>query len=485
MVAALRAMRGVLRGVDLVIDVRDARAPETTAPAPPLAAVLSGGGGAGRRRSGSSGVGASWPSHPPQPCARPRLIVLNKADLAPAEAVRRAVWALEAKHASARAPVRVVAVSAAAAAAVSAPASSSWGSGGADGKEDPDHDEKDEQVRRRHQRHYHRSLAPLLEAAALLLRERTGGGGGGGGGGVAMVVGAPNTGKSSLINAMRRGLANGETATRRRALVGDTPGLTRQVSGFRVPLLLPAAAADALAADAQQPQPQRRQQQQHGYFDARAAAAASDPALYPCFAHVLDTPGISAPAVRGERDARVLAMLGCLRAGTVSEERQAAHLVGLFRRSGAARRELARAERRLLLLSKGRGHASRRSGPAARAWAAAGAGRRAAEGDERRRRDALAACRALLRVSAAAGSGEGRWHPALDDDYDDGVGGDDDDNDQNEAVAAAAALAEALGQDAGARDPSGAGGALSRALSAFRSGALGKYCLDDDDDADG
>jgi hypothetical protein len=48
-------------------------------------------------------------------------------------------------------------------------------------------------------------------------------------------------------------------------------------------------------------------------------------------------------------------------------------------------------------------------------------------------------------------------------------------------LADAAALAEALGADAGARDPSGAAGALGRALAAFRSGALGRYSLEDEE----
>eukprot|EP00878_Enallax_costatus_P039826 GHUV01045743.1.p2 GENE.GHUV01045743.1~~GHUV01045743.1.p2 ORF type:complete len:105 (+),score=20.89 GHUV01045743.1:648-962(+) len=54
-----------------------------------------------------------------------------------------------------------------------------------------------------------------------------------------MVVGLPNSGKSSLINALKlaarsTGVLGGEQTYNRRAAVGATPGLTRQVSGFQV-----------------------------------------------------------------------------------------------------------------------------------------------------------------------------------------------------------------------------------------------------------
>ncbi|EOD09519.1 hypothetical protein EMIHUDRAFT_448392, partial [Emiliania huxleyi CCMP1516] len=65
-----------------------------------------------------------------------------------------------------------------------------------------------------------------------------------GGGGalplILMVVGAPNTGKSSLINALRRahaekgGARDRRRRSRRPARTGPTPGVTRSLSGFQV-----------------------------------------------------------------------------------------------------------------------------------------------------------------------------------------------------------------------------------------------------------
>jgi ribosome biogenesis GTPase A len=502
MASALRHMRAVLRGVDLVVDVRDARAPRATAPAPPLAALLRDGGAS----------------------SRPRLVVLAKADLAPAESVRRAARDIEARERGREgAPVRVVASSSSAAA-----------------------------------------TGPLLRAASALLRARAARLSSpfvDGSAGVIMVVGAPNVGKSSLINAMRRaaaasaarvtsssssrspapgaaaaaGAAPPPSPLARRARVGDAPGVTRQLSGFLLPLPLVAAVEPEGGEEAAAAAPAPTAAAGLGYFDARQgggaaaaaaaaaggsasssspAAAAAAPRRRPSAAqtitaHVLDTPGISPPAVRSERAARVLALLGCLPGGggdggggaggrgasaaVVSEERQAAHLLALFRRSARARRELERAGARLARAADSDGG----PGPPV---------------TERERRGALAACQALLRLSSPSlppPQGEGRrrqgarrcvpgeddaaadcdaggeataaagaWHPAVEDEWrrqggEDGGGG---------ALADAAALAEALGADPGARDPSGAAGALGRALAAFRSGALGRYSLEEEDD---
>ena len=122
-----------------------------------------------------------------------------------------------------------------------------------------------------------------------------------GGGGalplILMVVGAPNTGKSSLINALRRahaekgGARDRRRRSRRPARTGPTPGVTRSLSGFQVlpyPTPLPPHAA----------QPQRRA--------ARRSAVSAAPTPYPPGCGLV-APLVSRPAASGVLGPRRLA----------------------------------------------------------------------------------------------------------------------------------------------------------------------------------
>ena len=122
-----------------------------------------------------------------------------------------------------------------------------------------------------------------------------------GGGGalplILMVVGAPNTGKSSLINALRRahaekgGARDRRRRSRRPARTGPTPGVTRSLSGFQVlpyPTPLPPHAA----------QPQRRA--------ARRSAVSAAPTPYPPGCGLVP-PLVSRPAASGVLGPRRLA----------------------------------------------------------------------------------------------------------------------------------------------------------------------------------
>ena len=139
------------------------------------------------------------------------------------------------------------------------------------------------------------SARDLLSAALRAAGARaagSGGGGGGGGGGsrgalpsLLAVVGAPNTGKSRLINALKAAAAapssrsaaagdGGATAgavSAAKAKAGDTPGLTRQISAFQI---------------------------------------SSDPEAY-----VLDTPGVMQQKLRGREHALQQSLAGALAAG--------------------------------------------------------------------------------------------------------------------------------------------------------------------------
>lgn len=122
-----------------------------------------------------------------------------------------------------------------------------------------------------------------------------------GGGGalplILMVVGAPNTGKSSLINALRRahaekgGARDRRRRSRRPARTGPTPGVTRSLSGFQVlpyPTPLPPHAA----------QPQRRA--------AQRSAVSAAPTPYPPGCGLV-APLVSRPAASGVLGPRRLA----------------------------------------------------------------------------------------------------------------------------------------------------------------------------------
>ncbi|GIL93277.1 hypothetical protein Vretimale_19666 [Volvox reticuliferus] len=108
-----------------------------------------------------------------------------------------------------------------------------------------------------------------------------------------MVAGAPNTGKSSLINALKRaaqreGLLDGEHAFQRTARSGPLPGVTRQLGGFKV---------------------------------------CHSPLLY-----VLDTPGVLPPALPDEDVAVRLALAGLMPADSagLSDDVLVRHLVQIL-----------------------------------------------------------------------------------------------------------------------------------------------------------
>ncbi|KAI8463369.1 MAG: P-loop containing nucleoside triphosphate hydrolase protein [Monoraphidium minutum] len=176
MAKATRDLQRVLKRVDCVLEIRDARLPFTSAN-PDLGRLI-----AGKRK----------------------IIALNKSDLADPNASRAALRRL-----------------------------CGGGGGGGAGGEEPGAASPAALLTCAHQA---RSVRQLLGAALERLRsERRGHSGMA----LMMVVGTPNTGKSRLINAMKlvsrsQGALPGEQAFNRTALTGDTPGLTRRVEGFQV-----------------------------------------------------------------------------------------------------------------------------------------------------------------------------------------------------------------------------------------------------------
>ncbi|GLI65434.1 hypothetical protein VaNZ11_008799 [Volvox africanus] len=118
-----------------------------------------------------------------------------------------------------------------------------------------------------------------------------------------MVTGAPNTGKSSLINALKRaaqreGLLEGEHAFQRTARSGPLPGVTRQLGGFKV---------------------------------------CRSPLLY-----VLDTPGVLPPALPDEEVAVRLALAGLMPADSagLSDDVLVRHLVQILVSESRHQRQL-------------------------------------------------------------------------------------------------------------------------------------------------
>ncbi|KAF8060483.1 SIN2 [Scenedesmus sp. PABB004] len=378
MAAAMATLKRLLRGpVDLVLEVRDARVPLSSAN-PKLEALLQG---------------------------KRRIVVLSKADLVPRGAAQAALRALEAQG------LRALPASAA-----SPP-----------------------------------SVRRLLAAASgWLAAERSGCELS-----IMMVVGLPNSGKSSLINALKlaarsAGALGGEQAHQRRAAVGAAPGLTRQVSGFQV-------------------------------------CAAPSPV------YVLDTPGIMPPNVPDDAAGFRLALAGAGRRapqacgararaqGRSAAPRPPAHTTCPPRRAGAVRDSVVGEEaivRQLLALLA----AAPRHRAALRAAQAPGfrppgrgppggarpGGDRLSPQRVRAMRAALAdAADALAGVAGhggAAGAG-GAWHPGVDDASFDA------------SDVALDLLLSRLGA-AGGTNPQVETGAYIRLLQAFRAGELGRYMLD-------
>ncbi|KXZ41893.1 hypothetical protein GPECTOR_250g621 [Gonium pectorale] len=181
-----------------------------------------------------------------------------------------------------------------------------------------------------------------------------------------LIAGMPNTGKSSLINALKRAakrqdMLEGEQAFHKTARAGPLPGVTTQVGGFKV---------------------------------------CDEPQVY-----VLDTPGVLPPAIRDPRVAERLA------------------LTGLIPAAGPGGMEEGALLRRLLqvvppgLGADGGGDRRRSRGGSNDGGAGSGDG--GGIGDQRRAAKALSMARALYDVVSLpppeARHGAQAWHPGLED----------------------------------------------------------------------
>ncbi|EFJ43669.1 hypothetical protein VOLCADRAFT_121416 [Volvox carteri f. nagariensis] len=197
-----------------------------------------------------------------------------------------------------------------------------------------------------------------------------------------MVAGAPNTGKSALINALKRaaqkeGLLEGDQAFQRTARSGPLPGVTRQLGGFKV---------------------------------------CRSPLLY-----VLDTPGVLPPALPDEGVAVRLALTGLMpgAVGGLTDDVLVRHLVQILVSEP-------RHQRQLWMAADGQVAAMARQRTAAAAAAARGShdGGGAGSGGGWRRRESgsIALARALHDVVTMPAPPAPAWHPGMDggDDNDDG-----------------------------------------------------------------
>jgi ribosome biogenesis GTPase A len=178
MARAAAAVAARARAADVLVEVRDARAPLSSA-----AALLPSGGG------GGGGVGGA---------RKPRVVVLNKSDLASAPLASRAAAAVRAADGGALAAAAVL------------HASLRGGGGGGE---------------RAHARAVLAAVDALpSRAAPFRVAGRT-----------LLVLGMSNVGKSSLVNALRSLAAAGGGALRGAgAATGAAPGITRAVSTLRI-----------------------------------------------------------------------------------------------------------------------------------------------------------------------------------------------------------------------------------------------------------
>lgn len=292
---ALSSMRRVLSGISLVIECRDARVPLSSRN-PLLEAVLMGsrggvagglGGGSfsssvlGGRRSGGS-VGSAVLGDGGGGPARDRIVVYTKADLVPPSALA----ALCEPGASGTAGSNPEAGD-------SVFLVNSRASSGAESKSGVL--QLVNAIRRRAELHRERSVLPLT----------------------ALVVGMPNAGKSSLLNALRRtgvaasgadagGGRRGKVA--KAAKTGAEPGVTRKI-GTPVRILSAADAAVATATEG----------------SSTAGGDGGGPGAEAVY--VLDTPGVFVPHVSDPETMLRLALAGLVKDGLVPLETLADYLL--------------------------------------------------------------------------------------------------------------------------------------------------------------
>eukprot|EP00775_Hariotina_reticulata_P004201 gene4201-4449_t len=267
---------------------------------------------------------------------------------------------------------------------------------------------------------------------------------------ILMVVGLPNSGKSSIINALKAsarqaGVLGGEQAFQKTAHAGPTPGLTRQINGFQV---------------------------------------CNQPLTY-----VLDTPGIMMPAVPSDEVGLKLALAGAIKDSIVGEEAAVRYLVHLLANNQQCRAALAKA-----CHSGGAGSSRGSSGRAmgisssaqrklhnklqqiqravlaAASHGCANAGHvgtpSAAAMQQRQHHHPVDVLQSSSSVDQYFPGDAPMWHPGLEDDAD-GFG-------QCMDSLRLDMLLQQLGV-AGAADPSQQLGWYVRILQAFRTGGLGKW----------
>ncbi|GBF91208.1 hypothetical protein Rsub_04877 [Raphidocelis subcapitata] len=385
MARARRQMQRVLRQVDLVLEVRDARLPFSS----------------GNPDLGSLTVG------------KRRLVLLNKSDLADPAASEAALRQLRGGDAA------------------------GGGAGGGGGGTVPANPRGPQALLTCV--HQPKSIKQLL-AAAL---EACGAGAARAGVTLLMVAGAPNTGKSHIINALKQaaksqGILPGEQAFNRRTVAGNLPGLTRQVQGFQV---------------------------------------CASPEVY-----VLDTPGVLQQRIRSEKEALKLSLAGIVKASIVGDDATVAYLIGLLRSEDRHRRTLEAAAARLRDPTGGRGGGG--------SGADTGRGRSVQQQHQQQQQQPQADAgrapqqRQLLRIAeallhaAAEDLPAQEWHPGLEDPSSSSGGSGGGALLGADGQRRLALLLEALGVDPLGRDPSQRAAALAGVLRAFRSGGLGRWTLD-------